>query len=66
VLLSRIIHRQDFYQLLFDEAIRLGVEIRLGAEVTDIAFGTAEVVLAGGERVTGDVIIGADGTGAPL
>ncbi|KAL4772949.1 hypothetical protein BDW60DRAFT_216166 [Aspergillus nidulans var. acristatus] len=56
-----IIHRQDFYQLLFDEAIRLGVEIRLGAEVTDIAFGTAEVVLAGGERVTGDVIIGADG-----
>ncbi|KAL4751774.1 hypothetical protein BDW72DRAFT_202834 [Aspergillus terricola var. indicus] len=56
-----IIHRQDFYQLLFDEAVRLGVEIRLGAEVLDIALGAAEVVLAGGERVTGDVIIGADG-----
>ncbi|KAL4759133.1 uncharacterized protein BDW70DRAFT_161914 [Aspergillus foveolatus] len=56
-----IIHRQDFYQLLFDEVSRLGIEIRLGAEVADIAFGTAEVVLAGGERVAGDVIIGADG-----
>ncbi|KAL5000603.1 hypothetical protein BDV10DRAFT_183373 [Aspergillus recurvatus] len=56
-----IIHRQDFHQVLFDEAVRLGVEIRLGAEVTDIIFETPEVGLAGGERVAGDVVIGADG-----
>ncbi|KAL5044797.1 hypothetical protein BDW71DRAFT_215443 [Aspergillus fruticulosus] len=56
-----IIHRQDFHQVLLDEAARLGVEIRVGADVTDIIFDTPEVILAGGERVAGDVIIGADG-----
>jgi salicylate hydroxylase len=57
---GRIIHRQDFYQVLFDEATRLGAEIRLGAEVTDIDIDGTEV-LVGDERVAGDVIIGADG-----
>lgn len=57
----RIIHREDFHRVLLDEATRLGAEIRLGAEVTDVVFEQPEVVLAGGERVAGDVIIGADG-----
>ncbi|KAL4927995.1 uncharacterized protein BDV17DRAFT_282237 [Aspergillus undulatus] len=56
-----IIHRQDFHQILLDEATRLGAEIRLGAEVTDIILEGPEVILAGGERVAGDVVIGADG-----
>ncbi|KAI9373413.1 hypothetical protein BJX61DRAFT_382516 [Aspergillus egyptiacus] len=60
-----IIHRQDFYQVLLEEAGRVGAEIRFGAEVTDVLFGLAgdgpEVLLAGGERVQGDVVIGADG-----
>ncbi|KAL4973711.1 hypothetical protein BDW66DRAFT_161873 [Aspergillus desertorum] len=56
-----IIHRQDFHRVLLDEAVRLGVEIRLGAEATDIVLDTPEVILADGARVAGDVIIGADG-----
>ncbi|KAL4937814.1 hypothetical protein BDV06DRAFT_215602 [Aspergillus oleicola] len=56
-----IIHREDFHRILRDEATRLGAEIRLGAEVTDIVFEGPEVILAGGERVAGDVIIAADG-----
>ncbi|RDW94229.1 uncharacterized protein DSM5745_01551 [Aspergillus mulundensis] len=56
-----IIHRQDFHQVLLDEAGRLGVEIRLNAEVTDVVFDAPEVILASGERVAGDVIVGADG-----
>ncbi|KAL5334095.1 hypothetical protein BJX70DRAFT_391650 [Aspergillus crustosus] len=56
-----IIHREDFYRVLLNEATRLGAEIRLNAEVTDVLFEGPEVVLAGGERVAGDLIIGADG-----
>ncbi|KAL4874567.1 hypothetical protein BJY04DRAFT_211989 [Aspergillus karnatakaensis] len=56
-----IIHREDFYRVLHAEAVRLGAEIRLNSEVTDVIFETTEVVLAGGERVAGDVIVGADG-----
>ncbi|KAL2871176.1 putative salicylate hydroxylase [Aspergillus lucknowensis] len=56
-----IIHRQDLHRVLLDEATRLGAEVRLNAEVTDVVFEGPEVLLAGGERVAGDVIIGADG-----
>ncbi|OJJ04025.1 hypothetical protein ASPVEDRAFT_54276 [Aspergillus versicolor CBS 583.65] len=56
-----IIHREDFHRVLLDEATRLGAEICLGAEVTDVVFEQPEVILARGERVAGDVIIGADG-----
>lgn len=57
----RIIHREDFHRVLLDKATRLGAEIRINSEVTDIIFERPEVVLAGGQRVAGDVIIGADG-----
>ncbi|KAL2814685.1 hypothetical protein BDW59DRAFT_176386 [Aspergillus cavernicola] len=56
-----IIHREDFYRVLLDEATRLGAQIRLNSEVTDVIFEGPEVLLSGGERVAGDVIIGADG-----
>ncbi|KAL3462764.1 hypothetical protein BJX64DRAFT_136506 [Aspergillus heterothallicus] len=56
-----IIHRSDFHRVLLDEATAFGAEIRLNAEVVDIDFDGPEVVLAGGERIAGSVIIGADG-----
>ncbi|KAL3488002.1 hypothetical protein BJX62DRAFT_227636 [Aspergillus germanicus] len=56
-----IIHRVDFHGVLLEEATRLGAEIRLNAEVVDIDFEGPTVLLAGGERVVGDLIIGADG-----
>jgi salicylate hydroxylase len=52
----------DFHRVLLDETTRLGGEIRLDAEVADIDSEGPEVLLAGGERIAGDVIIGADGT----
>src|SRR6478752_5685339 len=48
---------------LLDEAERRGVEVRRGAEVVDVAGDAngATVTLAGGERLTADLVVGADG-----
>ena len=59
--LSRVIHRADYQQVLVEEAIRLGVKLRLGAEVQDVDFENTTVTLQGGEVIAGDVVIGADG-----
>ncbi|KAL2847495.1 hypothetical protein BJY01DRAFT_212447 [Aspergillus pseudoustus] len=56
-----IIHREDFYRVLLDEATHLGAEVRQNAEVVDVDFEGPEVVLSSGERIAGDVIVGADG-----
>lgn len=58
---SRVIHRQDYHAVLLQEAQRLGVDIRLNANVTDLDFKAAEVILADGEKLKGDVVVGADG-----
>ena len=55
------VHRADYLRVLVDEAWRLGVEIRLGCQVTKIQSSAPYVDLANGERVQADVIIGADG-----
>lgn len=47
--------------MLVDEARRLGVDIQLGAAVTDIEFDDAMIRILGKEAVKADVIIGADG-----
>ncbi|WPB04944.1 uncharacterized protein RHO25_009592 [Cercospora beticola] len=60
---AHVIHRADYQRVLVDEAKKLGVDIRLDAEVVDIercSFPPA-VRLARGEVVTGDVIVGRDG-----
>ncbi|OKP11289.1 3-hydroxybenzoate 6-hydroxylase 1 [Penicillium subrubescens] len=56
-----IIHRVDYHRILHDEAMRLGVVLRLGAEVTDISTDETTALLADGTIVVADVIIGADG-----
>lgn len=49
--------------LLLAETERRGIEVRRGAHViaVDTTADAASVVLAGGERLTADVVIGADG-----
>lgn len=47
--------------MLVEESQRLGVELRLKADVQDINFESTEVTLSNGEVISGDVIIGADG-----
>jgi 2-polyprenyl-6-methoxyphenol hydroxylase-like FAD-dependent oxidoreductase len=48
---------------LLDEAERRGVDVRRGREVVDVSSDGrgATVTLAGGERLTADLVIGADG-----
>ena len=49
--------------MLANEARRLGAKFRFGADVVsaDCDGGRASVTLAGGERLTADVVVGADG-----
>ncbi|KAJ5541420.1 hypothetical protein N7494_006496 [Penicillium frequentans] len=61
-----IIHRADYHQVLLEEAIRLGVKFQWGATVENVLTDGPEVILAGGERVSGDVVIGADGIGSTV
>ena len=43
------------------EAACSGVDIRLGCEVRSLDFDRTRVILASGEELSADVIIGADG-----
>jgi salicylate hydroxylase len=56
-----VIHRAAYQQLLLDEAIRLGTNLRTGCEVVRVEEMQNAVFLHTGEKVVGDVIIGADG-----
>ncbi|GAQ09511.1 3-hydroxybenzoate 6-hydroxylase [Aspergillus lentulus] len=56
-----VIHRADYHQILLDKARDLGVEIRLGALVEKVLVDETAVIV-GKETITGDVIIGADGS----
>ncbi|KAI9041063.1 putative salicylate hydroxylase [Aspergillus affinis] len=56
-----MIHRADYHAILLERAISLGAEIRLNASVEEVIFETPQVILADGSRITGDVIVGADG-----
>ena len=47
---------------MLEEAQRLGVEIRLDCNVENLDFDHTQVVLANGERLSADVIVGADGS----
>lgn len=44
----------------------MAVEIRFGANVNDLNVENTQIVLEGGETVTGDIIIGADGLSSVL
>jgi salicylate hydroxylase len=59
-----VVHRGELYRLLLDACrAAAGIELRAGRAVTGYEQddATATAVLATGERVTGDAVIGADG-----
>lgn len=60
-LIGSVIHRADYHGMLWKEASRLGAVVRLAAEVVDVGTGGTFAVLDSGERVYGDVLVGADG-----
>ncbi|PLB47432.1 putative salicylate hydroxylase [Aspergillus steynii IBT 23096] len=56
-----MIHRADYQMIILDKARSLGVDLRLNAAVEDVILESPHVVLAGGEKLFSDVVIGADG-----
>lgn len=46
---------------MWNKAKSLGVDIRLNNNVESIDFEGTKVILSGGESLSGDVIVGADG-----
>ncbi|KAG8170170.1 hypothetical protein KVR01_000915 [Diaporthe batatas] len=56
-----VIHRADYHKALLDAAVSAGAEIRLGSIVTNIDFEDTTVEVRGGQVISADVIVGADG-----
>lgn len=57
-----VIHRADLHNAIIDRALALpNVELRENSPVTEVHFCPADVTLANGDIVRGDVVIGADG-----
>ncbi|KAG5643093.1 hypothetical protein DXG03_001589 [Asterophora parasitica] len=54
-------HYGDLRKLLYDAAIELGVTVHLGTRVTSVDPEERIVELVGGQTLTADVIVGADG-----
>ncbi|KAG6915954.1 hypothetical protein DXG01_009176 [Tephrocybe rancida] len=54
-------HYADFRRLLYDTAVSLGADVRLGTPVASMDPGAQTVTLESGEVLTADVVIGADG-----
>ncbi|EMC92057.1 hypothetical protein BAUCODRAFT_274906 [Baudoinia panamericana UAMH 10762] len=55
-------HRGEIHKIVFDHALEQGVEIRLGQQVTEYFETETEAgVVCNGERLTADVVLGADG-----
>lgn len=55
------IHRADYHRVLLDEALRLGVTIRLDSNVQSADFESPSVTLDTGASIDADVVVVADG-----
>ncbi|TKA80884.1 hypothetical protein B0A49_00835 [Cryomyces minteri] len=54
--------RGEIHKILYQHALSLGIEIRLGQKVTDYFEDESSAgVVSNGERITGDVVLAADG-----
>ncbi|KAF9890434.1 hypothetical protein FE257_005839 [Aspergillus nanangensis] len=56
-----VIHRADYHRVLVQEAKRRGVHLRLSSRVESLDTVNTQALLANGEKVSADVIVGADG-----
>jgi salicylate hydroxylase len=53
--------RGEYQNIMYERALELGVEIRLGCKIEEIDQSGPSLKLDGGEVVKADLIIGADG-----
>ncbi|KAI0521877.1 putative monooxygenase [Xylaria bambusicola] len=60
-------HRGEFHEIVYKHALEIGVDIRLGARVEDYfeSDDEAGVVLEGGERITANIVLAAEGVRSP-
>ena len=60
--------RQTYQRLLYEAAVREGVNVRFGARVEKLADSSPRpcVTLSTGERIEADLLVGADGTLPPF
>ena len=58
-------HRADLQLAMFERAQELGVRFRFGARVTKFDFDGSKLSLLDGEKVSGDLIVAADGESSP-
>jgi salicylate hydroxylase len=65
MVLNSVVHRHDYHSILLEEARRLGATLRLNADVAKLDFEQTSVVLADGEVIKAEVIVGADGEWSP-
>jgi salicylate hydroxylase len=56
-------HRANLHNCLVERAVELGADIRINSRVDEIEFGSdsSTVVLTNGQRLTADLVVGADG-----
>lgn len=55
------LHRGDLQKMLYERAVELGVCVRLGARVVQVSLESCQVLLESNEKLTADLIVGADG-----
>ncbi len=58
---SNATQHDDLYDLLYEAAQSSGARIRYGANVVNIDAEAQEVTLESGDKISGDVLVGADG-----
>lgn len=56
-----MIHRADLRRVLYNTAIAAGAEVRLGKPVVEIDFQAVSISLKPDEKLSADLIVGADG-----
>ena len=59
--IEHYMQHDELHRVLYDAAVQHGAQIRHRAKVVDIDVKHREVILESGERINGDVIVGADG-----
>lgn len=60
-----VVHRAHLHNALYEQALALGVTIRLNSKVDSYDADTATIVTADGRGFTGDLIVAADGKCSP-
>jgi 2-polyprenyl-6-methoxyphenol hydroxylase-like FAD-dependent oxidoreductase len=55
------VHRADLQEVLYEAAKKKRIKLRLGCPVVGVEEETPAVLIKGGERIEGDLIVGADG-----